>query len=162
MVTLDTKQLLNGLPEGLILHFFATFARFEYALKRCRYLKKTGKGQPAEVSYEKLAQDLPANFLQSVLDAERAKCLMGDPPRSLVVTDYGIGFGPQPEAVQDTAELLRYLWRVRNNLFHGGKSLPGSRDRDQQLMVDVLDVIEMIMDEKQEISHVFHDLGYYY
>jgi hypothetical protein len=36
---MNHHDLLEGLDPALTLSFFATFARFEYALKRCSYLK---------------------------------------------------------------------------------------------------------------------------
>jgi hypothetical protein len=37
---LTTHQLLNGLPADETLRFFATFARFEFAMKQCGFLRR--------------------------------------------------------------------------------------------------------------------------
>jgi hypothetical protein len=36
-------RLLDGLPQSTTVKFFATFARFEFALMRCNYLRRVAE-----------------------------------------------------------------------------------------------------------------------
>lgn len=57
MKTPDARQLLDGLPDDLTLLFFATFARFEYALKQRNFLRSkkvleetfSGRSNPTKI-----------------------------------------------------------------------------------------------------------------
>lgn len=54
--------------------------------------------------------------------------------------------------------MLVLVYRVRNNLFHGGKGwLPpeGNRDRDHRLMRDALTIIEAIVDIDDDLKTIF-------
>lgn len=155
---LTTDELLNGLPPDETLRFFATFARFEFAMKQCGYLRLTEHGTVAEACRERLGADLPADFFNSVRDARIATTLVEQPPKNLHVQDDAQPqFGTQAPPLTTTRQLLNAVWRVRNNLFHGNKMYPADRERDAALMNDALAVIDAIMQRKESLSSAFHD-----
>ncbi|MGY8635331.1 hypothetical protein RAD15_22905 [Bradyrhizobium sp. 14AA] len=155
---LSTVELLNGLPADETLRFFATFARFEFAMKQCGYLQRTEQGTVALASRERLAADLPAEFFATIRDAAIAPVLVARPPKDLYVQDDAQPqFGNQDPALTTTRQLLNAVWRVRNNLFHGNKMYPFDRDRDANLMRDALAVIDAIMQQRDDLSSAFHD-----
>jgi hypothetical protein len=73
---LTTQQLLYGLPADETLRFFATFARFEFAMKQCGFLRRTGHNRVAEASRDKLSAHLPADFFESIRVAQTASTLI--------------------------------------------------------------------------------------
>jgi hypothetical protein len=158
MTNFTAEQLLEGLSPELALLFFATFARFEYALKRCSYLSKHEVGRPAEASRQALATKLGKDFFSEVQATGRAKTLIEIPPKNLLVAEHdGIAFEEGRIPPTNTIELLDQVWRVRNNLFHGNKRYPGDREYDEKLMSEVLWLIQFILQKKTELSEAFHE-----
>jgi hypothetical protein len=155
---LTTHQLLNGLPADETLRFFATFARFEFAMKQCGFLRRTEHNRVAEACREKLSARLPADFFESIRDAQTAAALIERPPKNLFVqTDARRQFGNELPPLSNTRQLLDAVWQVRNNLFHGNKMYPADRERDAALMGNALAVIDAIMQRDQNLSSAFHD-----
>jgi len=155
---LTTNELLNGLPPEETLRFFATFARFEFAMKQCGYLRWTEHGDTAQACRERLGEAMPGDFFESVRDAHLAPTLIARPPKNLYVQDDAQPqFGHQAPALTTTRQLLNAVWQVRNNLFHGNKMYPADRARDAALMHDALAVIDAIMQRKDDLSSAFHD-----
>ena len=155
---LSTTELLNGLPPDETLRFFATFARFEFAMKQCGYLQWTEHGRVAQACRESLGAELTVDFFESVRDGQIATTLVERPPNNLYVQDDAHPqFGNQSPPLTTTGQLLNAVWRVRNNLFHGNKMYPADRERDVALMSDALAVIDAIMQCKQDLSSAFHD-----
>ncbi len=65
--------------------FVATFARFEYALKRAGYLKYEKPGTSAEAGWAGFAADLGDGFLQQARALPELQVLFVAPPRLLKV-----------------------------------------------------------------------------
>jgi hypothetical protein len=149
---LTTDELLNGMPPEATLRFIATFARFEFAMKQCGYLRRIEHGRVAEACREKHCADLPSDFFENVRAAQIATTLIEQPPRNLFVrNDTQPQFGNQATPVATTAQLLDAVCRVRNTLFHGNKMYPANRKRDAGLMDDALAVIDVIMQRMQNL-----------
>ena len=111
---LTTDELLNGLSPHETLRFFATFARFEFAMKQCGYLRMTERGMVAQACRERLGADLPADFFDSVRDAQIAKTLVERPPKNLYVQhDAQPQFGTQAPPLTTIRHLLNAVWRVQ-------------------------------------------------
>lgn len=112
--------------------FFATFARFEYAMKRAGYLKHDKPGTSAEAGWSGFAADLgPGFFAACQQDADLAVLLIA-PPQLLKV---GLGATvdwKKPRAVKDSEDVFSVIKDIRNNLFHGERQVHG--DRDAQLI----------------------------
>jgi hypothetical protein len=154
----DDNQILLGVPKELAVEFFLEFSRLEYAMKACRFLKNTTPGARAEASWELLANRLGQDFLSGVRDTGVAPRLIQQPPKDLRVTQDGVQFGEQPPPPDSTTDLLRYMWRVRNNLFHGSKMVGVPSTRNAELMEDVRRLIGTILQEVQELGNSYNDL----
>jgi hypothetical protein len=159
---LSTDDLLNGLDRELTLRFFATFARFEFALKQTGVRQHTADGRPALASRIELARRLPTNFFHTLNQAKTARTLIERPPKNLLVQNGGLEFSVQPPPLETTGDVLEAMWNVRNNLFHGNKVYPADRARDAALMMAVLAVIDAVLNSNHEIAAAFHEPQHYY
>lgn len=155
---LTTEELLNGLPAALTLRFFATFARFEFAMKQCGCLQRTGEGEMALASRRLLESRLPADFFERLQRLGSAHILIEAPPKSLFVdADRKLDFGAQPIGLLSTRDLLDAVWAVRNNLFHRNKMYPSDRVRDADLMNATLAAIDLVLQEDRALFDAFHE-----
>ena len=137
----------------LLLEFFLTFARFEFALKSSGLFVKRRLGNKAFTYEAKPDWDSFARQLRRVFRADasprlRQACdhLLINPPWREVVVGGAWGWDSTAESDQlsEVERLLRYVRRVRNNLFHGGKftSLPASDlGRNAALLADSLVIL---------------------
>jgi hypothetical protein len=101
---------------------------------------------------------LGAGFFAAAQAAEVADILIALPPKHFLVNgDGGVEFGAQPAPVTNTSDLIGATWRVRNNLFHGNKMFPASRERDRRLMTDALAVLDMILEGRPEVWSAFYE-----
>jgi hypothetical protein len=153
---LQLEQILDGLPEKTTVRFFATFARFEFALMRCRYLRVNGRNL-AEADWTRLPEDLGGDFFADALASGKVSTLINVPPKTLIVQNGNAEFGPDPGPVKNAAELFKAARRVRNNLFHGNKMFASDRQRDAKLMSEVLWLIEFTMDRLPAVREAFDE-----
>jgi hypothetical protein len=154
---LRLQRILDGLPEATTARFFAAFARFEFALMRCNYLRARGRDNGAEADWNKLAAELGEPFFREVRDTNKLPTLINDPPKKLVVQNNQAIFGPRPEPITSAAELFVSARRVRNNLFHGNKMFASNRHRDVALMLEVLWLLEYVMTKRPELRSAFDE-----
>lgn len=160
---LTTEELLNGLSPELALRFFATFARMEFALKQRRLIRMTVEGDRAQLDQPGLVARLGAGFFQAVHAAHVAETLIAVPPKHFIVNgDGGVEFGAQPAPIATTSDLIGATWRVRNNLFHGNKLFPANRERDEDLMMNALAVLDMILQALPDVSMAFQEPQQYF
>lgn len=107
--------------QARIFRFFATFSRWECALKRGEFARRGSYGQ-AEANWNAFADRVAEKleYLESQDFVAGRDYLLTSPPRRLMFHD---GWQPNPRRSDETD--ARYLFRVigdvRNNLFHGGK-----------------------------------------
>lgn len=113
--------------KPIVLEFFATFSRFEFALKRGGYV--SGQyGRRASPDWTEFGNDLGADFFNKMRTAEPARIFFDAPPKRLTVkVDGGVEFTEQ-DAIVNTQMLLKSVSLVRNNLFHGEKAWIDRRD----------------------------------
>jgi hypothetical protein len=116
----------TALPKGAA-EFFATFARFEFALKDANFIAVDNRGA-VSAAWDDFADELPADFLVRVTQSAKASTLLNDPPKKQVLVGKALDFKKQPKPAT-TRDLLIAVRRVRNNLFHGGKSGDPEGDR---------------------------------
>jgi hypothetical protein len=152
---LNLPALLDGLPENITILFFAAFSRFEYALMRCAFL--TRDAGRAEADWGKLADVLGDHFFLEVEGAPEIHTLINAQPRKLVVRGGMVTFGPVLPVVRNIHGLLASAKRVRNNLFHGNKMFAANRQRDQQLMREVVWLLERIMEDQPQLRYAFDE-----
>jgi hypothetical protein len=140
-------DLLN-VPRDLTLEFMATFARFEYALKKSGYAR--GDNSQVSPDWDAFAKDvakLDATALAPVLEASRY--LQQHPPKKQVFDNGLIRWvdrrGTSGSAIGDVLLSVR---TVRNNVFHGGKFPDGMITdplRDEQLIRDCLGALNALL-----------------
>ncbi len=139
------------------MRFFATFARFEFALMRCNYLLARGRDKRAEADWNKLASELGDEFFSEVRLLNKVPLLISDPPKQLIVQEGAARFGPRPDPVESVHELFASARQVRNNLFHGNKMFASNRKRDATLMSEVLWLLEFVMMKLPQIRSAFDE-----
>ena len=117
--------------KKLVLEFFLTFSKFEYALKATEMFKRhppdpTRPSRPrAEPDWDRFSASLRDNFDASATNDLTQACnyLCDCPPNQQVIVDDAVAWETPKRAdgEADVQFLLRMVRCVRNNLFHGGK-----------------------------------------
>jgi hypothetical protein len=111
-----------ALDHDLLLEFFLTFARFEFALKAAGFVAGDLKGaRPDWVAFGQ-SLDLDTARLDTNCTAA-VEYFSVHPPWRQVVTANGLAWDSTVgfAAVERMEQVLELVRRVRNNLFHGGK-----------------------------------------
>jgi hypothetical protein len=103
--------------------FFATFARFEYAMKRAGYLKHDKPGTSAEAGWD---------FYALCKTMPELAVLFIAPPQLLKVEKGPTVAWKKARAVNSAADFFQVIKDIRNSLFHGEKQVHA--DRDGQLI----------------------------
>lgn len=152
-------DLLN-VPRELTLEFLATFARFEFALKKAGY----AQGDDSKVSpdWDSFAGDvaqLEAAVIAPVLNS--CQYLQQNPPKKQVLQNGTLHWverqGTSGSAIGDVLLSVR---TVRNNVFHGGKFPDGSVAeplRDEALIRDCLAALKGLLELPlpKDVANVF-------
>jgi hypothetical protein len=114
--------------RDLLLEFFLTFARFEFALKTTgffrAYPENPKKPPAAEPDWERFATSLRPSFASARSPELQEACnyLLDAPPNRQVLSQGTLAWEtPVRGQEADIEFLLRLVRCVRNNLFHGGK-----------------------------------------
>jgi len=116
------------MPSELACEFLAIFARMEYALKTTCFA--VGNEGWVSANWDKFALEADKNFCAEASTELRdaVAYLSNRPPRKQILTEGGrvdfrdFAINPSQCKLQ---QLLLMVRTVRNNLFHGGKHLPG-------------------------------------
>lgn len=114
----------------LACQFLAVFSRMEYALKSTGYA--IGSENRIEANWDRFANEIDGEFLrisdEAVVSARNY--LLRLPPRKQILKDGRIDFKDQTICARQkaTQQVLLMVRTVRNNLFHGGKFLPGGEE----------------------------------
>jgi hypothetical protein len=150
------------MDRELVFTFFENFARAEYALKRAGYAETHSGSVTA-------AWDSFADFLQPRFDATTDRALkvaadyfFAQPPLKQILNNGTLGWAQPERTVQQTLrQLLVFVRRVRNNLFHGGK-FPGvihdDPVRNKELLRHGLVVLLSVLALHPDVlDHFIHD-----
>jgi hypothetical protein len=154
-------QLLRPLQRGhldrnLITEFFFVFSRFEYALKRTKFLKSDR--DHAETDWDAFAAKIKQHYDPNETPelARAVSYLLSSPPkRQIVEEDKSLGW-EKDKGGNDTSihRVLVLVRRARNNLFHGGKyplePLPEPA-RDTQLLESSMIVLTACLGWHEEV-----------
>lgn len=135
----EYRDRIERFIEPITLEFFATFSRFEFALKRGGYLRGEtgGRASPDWIGF---GTDLGEPFFQRMKAENGARVFFEKPPKRLTVTAaLGVEFTEQAPIV-NSQMLLEAISLVRNNLFHGEK--PYIDERDTHLLRASLFVLD--------------------
>jgi len=138
-----------GIDKDLVLEFFCTFSRFEYALKR------GGFATPSRDSSVAVDSDRFGNKLKKLGSDECApvlkacEYLLRHPPKKQILREERLTWTDTGDpSIPDVNQVLIYVRRVRNNLFHGGKFPDASIEevaRNKQLIQDSLAVLNAVL-----------------
>jgi hypothetical protein len=150
MPPLSTDALVRALrvPSGLVLDFYVTFGRFEYALKAAGFVHHPrGVAEADWHSFVTFLEQLePAARLPVV---EAGQQLIAEPPKKLVLDGTDPPWKPVPRGRQSNIRfLLEGVKRARNNLFHGGKWVPNPErpERNGVVVTAALDVLHALLE----------------
>lgn len=137
------------------IELFKVMMRLEFAIKEIGYCKTTGN-QKASVDWDRFANEcLGAVFFDAIKTAGRAVTLIETPPKRQAADGNGHLSWEQTGPVSNIQDLIGSLRRVRNNLFHGGKSGDPDRDRNDALVRNALAVIHDILLHDQDLRMMF-------
>jgi hypothetical protein len=155
LVTVDVNYAkIEEHPAGCD-RLLKVMMRLEFALKGigcCRAVKK----QNVKVDWDRFANErLGSAFFDEVEAEGTASVLIQSPPKRQVVDGQGYLNWEQAGAVWNTQELVGSLRRVRNNLFHGGKSGDPDRDRNDALIANALTVLDVILQKDADLRMMF-------
>lgn len=119
---------------------FKIMMRLEYALKACGYTRSQGKR--VEVDWDRFVnQQLGQVFFERVMNSSKADTLINNPPSKQVLNEQGQVEFQKAAQVLNVHDLFVMVRRVRNNLFHGGKSGDADHDRNDALVSESIDVV---------------------
>jgi hypothetical protein len=161
-------QSLTGDDSELVLQFFATFSRFEYALKRAGFVRSDWYNN-ASADWQRFARKKGNALLDDITDrkfVEARSFLLREPPQKQVViaADRSLRWQANTKRSEegDAEYLLRLVRDVRNNLFHGGKypnqAVSGRRLRNSMLLEACLTILEKCLSLDADVKHFFEDL----
>lgn len=147
--------------DELANEFASTFALFEYALKAA------GHCRSKRIMNRDIAEPDWSDFVQKNADVQKlmdqltkddtCKYIIDNPPKHRTWTQQN-GFGwEDPCAVNNIDDLWYAVKRVRNNFFHGDKTV-WDPTRDPQLLMAGLAVIDALLDASPGVKQRF-ELG---
>lgn len=146
---------LMQVPPELTLEFLATFARFEYALKKADYTKGDENG--VQPNWNRFGRELGTQNEDAFAPVFReAEYLQQHPPMKQVLTRGGLGWARLNTEPTKIEALLFDVRTVRNNLFHGGKFHGQPVDepsRNEQLIKSCLAVLDALL-AVPSLSHI--------
>ena len=151
MTKIDFSAIENIPTEAV--HFFKIMMRLEYALKVIGFGKMDG--DRIEICWDRYANErFGKDGFKAIRENKKAKTLIDTPPKKQVIKQDGKLDFRDVAKVTSVQELLGAVRRVRNNLFHGGKSGDPDHDRNDALIAEATCVItEMLLaDEDLRIT----------
>ena len=106
--------------EKLIYEFFKEFMCFESALSK-EYAKTDKNGSIIGINWEKVSPNISISSGISCYLQDAQRYYLKNPPKKRFLKDGLIEWCDVPVEGSNVCQLLIYLARVRNNLFHGSK-----------------------------------------
>lgn len=155
--------------RNLVLRFFVTFARFEFALKNSGFFKPrrapADEFPDAQSDWEAFASSIRDTFApghnQPLSEACDYLLRLNGPWREVVAGDKVMwDTTPPPENLPEVNRVLLCVRRVRNNLFHGAKftTIPvGDAARNALLLERSLVVLEECLRLSPQVRTQYED-----
>lgn len=139
--------------------FFRMFSRMEYALKATGYLVPSQRN--AEADWTKFAIDIHENFANIATEqlGKATTFLLTEPPKKQINNNGVVEWDPTPpDAKNQTHLLLRYVCRIRNNLFHGGKFNGRwfEPERSGPLIQEGIEVLSACLQVSEKVNAAYH------
>jgi hypothetical protein len=136
--------------RDLVCQFLLVFSRFEAALKTATYARQDG--ERLVVEWRRFAREAGA---AAVVPIGGVDVLVNNPPGRQTIIDNRLQFVAEQQAAEVTAEwLLEMVYRVRNNLFHGGK-WPPQPERDGALLRASLAALAFFLDLSPRVREAY-------
>lgn len=150
---IDYSKAKNVSDQGVKL--FMVMMRLEFALKDIGF-GVPGRRQAAEVNWDHYTNEkLGSPFWEKIKVAPEVEALIKTPPkRQIIDLDGNLGW-EHTGAVSSIQDLIGAVRRVRNNLFHGGKSGDPDADRNTLLYAAALFVVDRILREDDVLQTSF-------
>jgi hypothetical protein len=148
----------------LAFDFLVIFSRFEYALKEMKHVHKNGKlPRNLDVDYSGYAQNIEGVFAARIKSSDSLKAAVEyfcqSPPRRQIWDGFRPDWAaPETGLKPSASQMLVFTFRVRNNLFHGGKGWlapEGNIDRDRRLMESAIAIIQAVLEIDEELLSAF-------
>ncbi len=137
------------------LRLFKIMMRLEFALKDNGFCVGRSR-QIAEVDWDRYTNEkLDGAFWRNIKDAPDAEVLIQNPPKRQIVDRGGSLQWEAVGAVSSVQDLIGAVRRVRNNLFHGGKSGDPDADRNAKLYTAALYVVDQILQDDDVLRTSF-------
>lgn len=153
---MTTVQQMIGrviLPQehcDLACQFLLVFSRFEAALKLSGYARQDRR--QLVIEWKRFVQE---NGDRAAEPERIAPYLVRHPPARQHMADGELKFADETTPETVTSEwILEMVYRVRNNLFHGGK-WPAEPARDGALLRSCLDALSYYVDLRREVSAAY-------
>jgi hypothetical protein len=140
--------------------FFFRFARFEYALKACGYHNRHGNVLP---DWDRFAGHVKTVFENPQSDSlmKAIQYYVNHPPKKQTVIDGDLQWKDSPINTGSVAsQMMIYIRRVRNNLFHGGKfkgRYLADPERSEDLMRYALTMLDACLNYDKDLSQAYND-----
>jgi hypothetical protein len=153
MEPFDNLEVGGSLPFA----FFCVFSRYEFALKEAGFLTSIEAEANAKADWSCFSKCVQAEYSRNQEQAfvKAVACLLDKPPKKQIVKgDGSLGFRKPTETRRDIDWVLTLVCRVRNNLFHGGKSSEREfySERDGILMRSSLIVLNSCLDWNDQVK----------
>lgn len=143
-------------PSKSAVELFAFFSRFEFALKEAGFFR-AHRSEGVKPDWPGFARLAGVWDVMEHLKGDATACkLFGAPPQRQVVCGDVVTWADAP-AVGDAQGLIDAIKRVRNNLFHGGKS--GADPRDDELCSAATVALRALLEVDDRVRAAF--LGQY-
>ncbi len=159
---LEILNYVIGNNKNITYNFFATFSRFEFALKHNGYA--TGdRRRNALANWDLFAEDHNEIFIAKLKEqnkdlAESVKYLFENPPRKLKFDQGQLKWEERHQINKENLkELLLIVRAIRNNLFHGSKKVVifNEPTRDSKLINSSLIILNECLELNENLRRKF-------
>ncbi|MDA8707955.1 hypothetical protein N9M10_01130 [Hellea sp.] len=146
-------NILDDHPKDAV-KLFKTMMRFEFALKELGFIY-IYRNENVGVNWDRFANEsLTSSFYEKIKSSNLANTLIKNPPSHQREEHGSLSF-IDADSPTDVQTLIGAVCRVRNNLFHGGKSGDKDQDRNNELISDALEVINEAVVSREDLKAIF-------
>ena len=134
---------------------FFIFARFEFALKKANFVIAKGKDDAVQADWDSFAnKGLGPEFFYKVTRQKIAQTILERPPSKQIISDGDIDWQSTLPPT-DIQTLIGAVCRVRNNLFHGGKSGDIDAERNDKLIEESIAILLWALEACEDVRWPF-------
>jgi hypothetical protein len=164
VIDFNTLNQALQIDRELFFQFSLAFSRLEYSAKDQGFVTEQANrvGQDLKVDWNSLANRIAPEFeivLANDAAVRAAATYIEEHPPKKQMQVAGIAqfIDARPQFPSQTQNLMVYLRRIRNNLFHGGKGFMSEQlDRDERLLESGLRLIGAIVECDPRIRRSFY------